>query len=214
MDQDLVLLLTGSTGNLAGITAALKANYFTDLGVNALWLSPIFEAGSLTSDTANKHGYDVIDYMNVAALFGSKQDLSDLISAAHARGIRVIFDFVPNHTSNLNPWFVNSSASVSPPFRDWYVWRPSSPTPSYPGPTYNGTGWQVGPSGWIYYGIFDKSMPDLNYCNANVNTTMKGIVKTWMDFGFDGMRVDAVRYLYEGSTPVSYQDLPRDSRMV
>lgn len=203
---------SGNTGNLAGITAALKSNYFTDLGVNALWLSPVFAASSLTTSSTNKHGYDTTDYNDVAAIYGSNQDLSDLITAAHAQGIRVIFDFVPNHTSNQNPWFIDSASATTALHRDWYTWVPS--VPGYPGPS-NTSIWPGSDSniwhydnGSYYYGIFGSGMPDLNYNNPQVTAAMQAVVKGWMAFGFDGMRVDAARYLLEGTAPDTYADQP------
>ena len=201
----------GNTGNLAGITAAIKANYFTNLGINGLWLSPVFAAGSLTPASGNKHGYDTIDYMNVAAIFGGNQDLSDLISAAHQRNIRVIFDYVPNHTSDQNEWFVDSEASLGSPRRDWYIWNANA-SPAYPG-NFAGEYWwtPTSPSAVadnVYYGYFAQNMPDLNYNNADVSAAMQGVVKTWFDFGFDGMRVDAVGALMEGTTLDSFSNQP------
>ena len=200
-----------NTGNLAGITAAIKANYFTNLGINGLWLSPVFEAGSLTPGSGNKHGYDTIDYMNVAATFGTNQDLSDLISAAHQKNIRVIFDFVVNHTSDQNAWFLDSEGALASPRRDWYLWN-SNPSPTYPG-DFAGEYWWTPTSasavpGYAYYGLFAPFMPDLNFNNPDVSATMKGVAKAWFDFGFDGMRVDAVGTLFEGTTPSSNANQP------
>ena len=203
---------SGNTGNLAGITAALQSGYFSSLGVNALWLSPVFAASSLTSSSTNKHGYDTTDYNDVASIYGTNQDLSDLISAAHQQGIRVIFDFVPNHTSNQNPWFVDSASSANAVHRDWYTWLSS--VPNYPGPS-NTSNWPGSDSnlwhydnGSYYYGVFGGGMPDLNYQNTEVTAAMQAVVKGWMSFGFDGMRVDAARYLMEGTSPDTYADQP------
>lgn len=185
-------------GNLAGITAAINADYFTKLGVNALWLSPLSQAETIG-------GYDVVDYMNVASRYGTNQDLSDLISAAHMKGLRVIFDFIPCYTGDLNPWFLDSQSSLTSPYRDWYIWH-TAPAPAWPG-----TGWTTpsgGVAGYLYYAFFGNGRPDLNYRNATVSATVKSIARAWLDFGFDGMRVDAVKYLYEGTTPDSFENQP------
>lgn len=186
------------TGNIPGITAAVESGYFTRLGVNALWLSPLSEAET-------KNGYDIVDYMNVASRYGTNQDLSALISAAHENGIRIIFDFVPGYTADLHPWFIESRSSLESPYRDWYIWH-TAPAPAWPG-----TGWvspSGGPSGYLYYAFFGSGHPDLNYRNPDVSDTMRTVAQSWLDFGFDGMRVDATRHLFEGTTSGSYADQP------
>ena len=192
---------TGNTGNLPGITAAINANYFSSLGVNALWLSPIFNAASLYSNSSNKHGYDTIDYTTVSSIFGTNDDLTALLSAAHKKGIRVIFDFVPNHTSKTNAWFVDARSGTSATHRDWYCWNTSDST--IPGDYW----WSVNTTNY-YWGFFGSDMPELNFRNSDVSSTMKGIAKDWLTAGFDGMRIDAVRYLIEGTTDGSYLDQP------
>ena len=185
-------------GDLAGITDEIQAGYFTDLGVNAIWLSPIFKAASLTANSGNKHGYDTIDYTVVAPLYGDNAKLKTLIETAHAKGIRVIFDFVPNHTSSANPWFSD------PTKKDWYVWRDVKPS-GWTGFDSYSDWYGTGP---YYYGVFGSSMPDLNYRDADVSTTMTNVVIDWLNFGFDGMRVDAVKYLFEGSNDTQWKDQP------
>lgn len=202
----------GNSGNFQGITAALKSGYFTKLGVGALWLSPIFAASSLTPYSANKHGYDTLAYDKVAWIYGNAQELRELVLAAHERGIRVIFDFVPNHTSKECPWFVDSESSLTAVHRNWYVWH-TQPSPEWPGPTFNGSsGWHTPSSlavpGYSYYGLFGSGMPDLNYENPEVSQTMQHVVQKMLTWGFDGLRVDAARYLFEGREPGSYADQP------
>jgi alpha-glucosidase len=101
-------------GDLKGITARLE--YLTWLGVNAIWISPIYP-----SPMAD-FGYDVSDYCNIDALFGSLEDFDELVTLAHAREIKIILDFVPNHTSERHPWFLESRSSRTNPKRDWYIW--------------------------------------------------------------------------------------------
>ncbi|MEI8094010.1 MAG: alpha-amylase family glycosyl hydrolase [Spirochaetales bacterium] len=174
------------TGDLNGLTAKVNAGYFASLGVNTLWLSPIFKATTLTTGSGNKHGYDTLDYDTVAPLFGTRDDLAHLLLAAHAKGLRVLFDFVPNHTSNQSPWFTTH--------KDWYVWRTTKPS-GWTAFASGGPWWGAGP---YYYGLFSNSMPDLDYRNTEVVTEMRNVVTRWLNFGFDGLRIDAVKYLVEG----------------
>ncbi|HUX42145.1 MAG TPA: alpha-amylase family glycosyl hydrolase [Rectinemataceae bacterium] len=185
-------------GDLAGITAEIQAGYFTDLGVNAIWLSPIFKAASLSSNSGNKHGYDTIDYTMVAPIYGDNAKLKTLIETAHDKGIRVIFDFVPNHTSSANPWFSDLTK------KDWYVRRDSKPS-GWTGFDSYSDWYGTGP---YYYGVFGSTMPDLNYRDTDVSTTMTNVAIDWLNFGFDGMRVDAVKYLFEGSSDTQWKDQP------
>jgi alpha-amylase len=176
-------------GDLRGIIQSLDT--LRDLGVNALWLSPFFENAS---SFRNLHGYDVIDHHRVDPRFGTNADADELIREAHARGLRLIFDFVPNHLSTRHPWFIESRDPASPK-RDWFLWRDEPP----PGPW---TGFNDR-SDWhplddaFYYGIFWSGMPDVNHRNAEVRLELARAARHWLDRGFDGIRMDAVRYLYE-----------------
>ncbi len=174
-----------------------KLSYIQDtLGCDAIWLSPIFDcSGKGKSETYNMHGYDTTDYYTVNSYFGTEADLTSLIEACHDRGIKIIFDFVPNHTSKNHQWFKDSVNKVNGK-TDWYLW---SDTDKGWDPMYSGK------SRWVknttrnqyYYGAFDSGMPDLNYNNSEVRAEMKNVVKYWLDKGFDGLRIDAVRYLME-----------------
>jgi alpha-amylase len=176
-------------GDLPGVQG--KLDYLQSLGVNTIWLSPIFEC-AYKGD--NMHGYDITDYYAVNSSFGRKADLKSLLDAAHGRGMRVLFDFVPNHTSTSNAWFTNSDTQKS-----WYIWSRTLPAGW-------GFPWGGGSSdnvwlpmdGEFFYSAFStSSMADLNYYNADVRAEMKNVERYWLDRGFDGMRVDAVRYLCE-----------------
>lgn len=186
-------------GDLDGVTA--KLDYLKELGVSALWLSPIFRTAGESNPQGNMHGYDVTDYYEINPWLGTKDDLRDLLMQAHAKGLRVIFDFVPNHTSSQHPWFLDSRLSLNGK-RDWYVWSQSQPSGWLS--TGGGNPWYSA-SGSYYYGIFWSGMPDLNYKNPSVVSAMVDIVTYWLNFGFDGMRVDAVKYLHENG-PGSSQD--------
>ena len=185
-------------GDLPGITAHL--DYLNDgtpasLGIDAIWLSPFYP-----SPLAD-FGYDVADYCDVDPVFGTLADFDRLLAEAHARGIRVLVDLVPNHTSDRHPWFLESRSSRDDPKRDWYVWADSGPDG---GPPNN---WQssfarVGPawtfdrrSGQWYLHSFSPAQPDLNWWNPEVRKAMDGVLRFWLDRGVDGFRIDVAHRL-------------------
>ncbi|MCL4561355.1 MAG: alpha-amylase family glycosyl hydrolase [Chloroflexi bacterium] len=171
-------------GDFAGITQ--KLDYLQSLGISAIWLMPIYPSPSY-------HGYDVIDYFNVNSQYGTLDDFKRFLREAHRRGMHVILDLELNHTSNQNPWFIDSNANQSSSYRDWYIW--SSTNPGYLGPV--GKAWYPGKYGY-YYAIFGANMPDLNYRTPAVTTEMEKVVKYWLnDIGVDGFRIDASNYLIE-----------------
>lgn len=187
-------------GDFRGITARL--DYIKDtLGCDAIWLSPIFDcAGKGTAPSSNMHGYDTVDYYEVNDYFGNKEHLATLLSEAHKRGIKVIFDFVPNHTSNQHPWFIQS-ANFDPEKKDWYLWNDKK-LPWNPMGNTN-TWYRSDVRQAYYYGAFYSGMPDLNFRNREVREEMKNVARYWLDFGFDGLRIDAVRYLLEEGNGVA-----------
>ncbi len=162
----------------------------TDLGVTGLWLMPISESPSY-------HGYDVTDYRSIERDYGTLADFHALIDSAHSRGIKVVIDFVMNHSSEFHPWFVNSASSSNSTYRNWYTWR--NPNPGYPGPW----GQQVWHSrnGAYYFGLFWSGMPDLNYANDAVKNEMFDTAKFWLEtMKVDGFRLDAIKHLFEAGT--------------
>ncbi len=176
-------------GDLAGI--AQRIDYLAALKLEAIWLSPIF-----TSPMAD-FGYDVSDYCDVDPIFGSLQDLDDLIERCHARGIRIVLDWVPNHSSSLHPWFVASRSARTHPKRDWYVWRDGTDG----GPPNNwestfkacGPAWTYDePTGQWYLHSFLPEQPDLNWENPEVVEAMHDVLRFWLDRGIDGFRLDAI----------------------
>lgn len=181
-------------GDFRGITA--KLDYIkNEVGCDAIWLSPIFDcAGKGTSVSSNMHGYDTVDYYNVNDYFGNMEHLEELLREAHARGMKVIFDFVPNHTSNLHPWFLQSAKRENN--KDtWYLWNQERLSWN---PMGNSTTWFNNYERQeFYYGAFNLTMPDLNFRNYEVREEMKNVVRFWLNKGFDGLRIDAVRYLIE-----------------
>jgi glycosidase len=188
-------------GDLDGLTAHL--DYLHDLGIGALWLMPVAESGSY-------HGYDVIDYRKVEQDYGDNAAFQRLVAAAHGRGIRVIVDFVINHTSDRNAWFTDALAGGS--HHDWYLWSPTDP--GWPGPVGPNPWHRVptrGGSGGFYYGVFSDHMPDLNLTNQAVTDEIDSIARFWLtDMDVDGFRIDAAPYLVEDgkgaqiNTPETY----------
>jgi glycosidase len=181
-------------GDLRGLTQQLDylndgdPGTTTDLGVDAIWLMPVFASPSY-------HGYDTTDYEAIEPEYGTGQDFHTLIVEAHRRGIKVIVDLVLNHSSTLHPWFRGAVSSTASPTRDWYVWsatdlgwgQPWNPSQD----TWHGTG-----TGY-YYGLFWSGMPDLNWKNPAVAAELDRVAALWLDRGVDGFRLDAVRYLVE-----------------
>jgi alpha-amylase len=181
------------TGDLRGIISELDG--LKAMGVDSLWLSPFFENAS---GPRNLHGYDVTDHFRVDPRFGTNDDARDLVRESHARGMRLVFDFVPNHVSHRHPWFVDSRDASSPK-REWFLWRESRPESGWTG--FDGrSDWHADPGGGgFYYGIFWSGMPDLNHRHPEVRQALAAAARFWLDMGFDGIRMDAVKYLFENT---------------
>ncbi len=178
-------------GDLRGIISRL--DYLDWLGVDALWLGPIYP-----SPMAD-FGYDVADYFGVASVFGTMQDFDDLVENAHRRGMRIILDYVPNHTSSRHPWFQESCSSIDNPKRDWYIWRDPAPDGGPPNNWLNqfgGSAWTFDPAtGQYYCHSFLPQQPDLNWRNPDVQASMLEVMRFWFRHGIDGWRIDALRHL-------------------
>ena len=178
-------------GDLEGIRRRL--DYLTWLGVDAIWISPIYP-----SPMAD-FGYDVADYCDIAPLFGTLADFDQLIADVHARGMKLILDFVPNHTSDQHPWFLASRSSRDDPKRDWYIWRDAKPDGSPPNnwlSDFGGSAWQWDEATQQYYlHLFLKEQPDLNWRNPQVQDAMYDALRFWLKRGVDGFRVDVLWYL-------------------
>ena len=157
-----------------------------DLGVTGIWLMPVMVSPSY-------HGYDVVDYYQVDPDYGTNEDIKRLVSEAHQRGMRVIVDFVMNHTSTQHPWFKESRNPDSDK-RDWYVW--SDENPGYRGPS-GQVVWHQDPSGY-YYALFWGGMPDLNYENPAVTDAILEAARFWLEeMDVDGFRLDAIKHIVE-----------------
>jgi alpha-glucosidase len=188
-------------GDLVGIRRHL--GHLVELGVDAIWLSPIFP-----SPMAD-FGYDVSDYCDIDPTFGSLETFEGLLQEAHELGLKVILDWVPNHTSYQHPWFVESRASRRSAKRDWYVWRDPAPDGGPPNnwvaSFIDAPAWTFDPdSGQYYLHCFLAEQPDLNWSNPEVVAAMHDVARFWLDRGVDGFRVDVVHLI--GKAP----DLPDD----
>jgi alpha-glucosidase len=175
-------------GDLAGIMARL--DYLQWLGVDALWLSPIYSSPMLD------FGYDVSDFTAVDPLFGTLDDFDRLLDAAHARGLKVVMDFVPNHTSDQHAWFIESRSARNSPKRDWYIW--ADPTPDGDPPNnwlsyFGGAAWTLDKkTGQYYMHNFLAAQPELNYRNPDVRAAVFDSLRFWLDRGVDGFRLDVI----------------------
>ncbi|MCC9165489.1 alpha-amylase family glycosyl hydrolase [Pontibacter harenae] len=178
-------------GDLKGIISRL--DYLQWLGIKAVWLSPIYP-----SPMAD-FGYDVSDYCGIHPLFGTMEDFDELLQEIHKRGMKLILDLVPNHSSNEHPWFLESKSSRDNPKRDWYIWKDAAEDGGEPNnwlSVFGGSGWE-----WdehtqqYYYHAFLKEQPDLNWRNPEVQEAMMGVMRFWLEKGVDGFRVDVIYHI-------------------
>ncbi|MCK4977793.1 MAG: DUF3459 domain-containing protein [Anaerolineales bacterium] len=185
-------------GDLGGIIE--KLDYLANLGIDAIWISPFYPS------PMKDHGYDVADYCNIEPMFGDLETFDLLLSGAHNRGIKIIIDWVPNHTSDEHPWFIESRSSRDNPKRDWYIWR----DPKYPPPTgreargegsppnnwgsfFGGPAWTFDEqTGQYYMHQFVPGQPELNWRNPEVKAAMLDTLRFWLDRGVDGFRMDVI----------------------
>jgi alpha-glucosidase len=192
----------GPTGDLAGVEQHL--DHLVWLGVDAVWLSPFFPSPQAD------FGYDVADFCDVDPAFGDLAAFDRLLAACHDRGLRLLVDFVPNHTSDQHPWFQAARSSRDDPKRDWYIWRdgdPATPPNNWIAAFTNGPAWtwDDATSQW-YLHQFLPAQPDLNWANPEVVDAMHGVLRFWLDRGVDGFRVDVVHGI--GKDPALPDDPP------
>ncbi len=178
-------------GDLNGIVQRL--DYLQWLGVTAVWLSPVYP-----SPMAD-YGYDISDYTGIHPLFGNMDDFDRLLQEVHSRGMKMILDLVPNHTSDQHPWFLESKSSRDNPKRNWYIWRDKNEDGDLPNnwlSVFGGSAWE-----WdeqtkqYYYHAFLKEQPDLNWRNPEVQKAMMDVMRFWLDKGVDGFRVDVMWHM-------------------
>ncbi len=180
-------------GDLKGVTKRL--DYLKSLGIDAIWLTPFFPSPNAD------FGYDISDYTNVAPEYGTLANWDELVRQANKRGIRVLVDFVVNHSSVQHPWFEESRSSRTNPKRDWYVWRDGGPDgqpPTHWLSIFGGYSWTLDPvtNQW-YYHIFLPQQPDLNWANPDLRNAMFDVARFWLRHGASGFRLDATPYLFE-----------------
>ena len=182
-------------GDLPGIEQRL--DHLQALGIDAIWISPIFP-----SPMAD-FGYDVADYCGIDPRFGSLDDFDHLLDAVHRRGLKLLLDFVPNHSSDRHPWFVESRASRDNPKRDWYLWRDPAPDGGPPNnwiSDFGGSAWQWdAQTGQYYYHAFLKEQPDLNWRNPALKAAMFDVLRFWLDRGVDGFRIDVLWHMVKAA---------------
>jgi alpha-glucosidase len=180
-------------GDLPGLISRL--DYLASLGIGAVWLSPVYSSPMLD------FGYDIADFTSIDPLFGTLRDFDRLLAGLHARGIRLILDFVPNHTSDQHPWFKEARSSRANPKRDWYVWSDPAANGGPPNnwlSRFGGSAWERDETtGQFYYHAFLKEQPDLNWRNPEVRRAMADVLRFWLERGVDGFRVDASAVLIE-----------------
>ncbi|MCD4826793.1 MAG: alpha-glucosidase [Acholeplasmataceae bacterium] len=181
-------------GDILGIYEKLE--YLNDLGVNLIWICPFYDS------PMDDNGYDVRDFFKVYESFGKLEDVKKLLDRAHELGIKVIMDFVLNHTSDEHPWFIESRKSKDNPYRDYYIWHDGKVIndkkvePTNWGSFFGGSCWNYDELTDSYYmKIFSNKMPDLNWKNPKVQQEIVDVGKWWLDFGMDGFRIDAVSHL-------------------
>lgn len=178
-------------GDIKGIIQRL--DHIAELGIPAIWVGPLYK--TLWAD----NGYDVIDHTAIDPVFGSMRDALDLIHQAHSRKIKILFDFIPNHTSDQHPWFIESKEGKRSLKRDWYVWKSASIDGTEPNnwiAVFGGSAWTFDSLSEQYYlHTFYQQQPDLNLSNPRVRKALYEIMKFWLDRGVDGFRVDAIAHI-------------------
>ncbi|MGD9091714.1 MAG: alpha-glucosidase [Anaerolineales bacterium] len=180
-------------GDLPGIIE--KLDYIADLGVDAIWLSPIYPSPDAD------FGYDVSDYQDIDPRFGTMADFEQLLAEAHNRDLRIIMDLVLNHTSEQHPWFLEALKGVDNEYRDYYLWRDPKAgggPPNNWGSVFGGSAWEMDQdSGQYYLHLFYKGQPDLNWRNPKVHQAMLDVFRFWCDKGVDGFRLDVFNLYYK-----------------
>ncbi len=184
-------------GDLVGTAAHL--DYLVELGVDVIWLSPIYPSPQ------DDNGYDISNYQDIDPVFGSLAEFDALLGEVHRRGMKLIMDLVVNHTSDEHPWFIESRSSTDNPKRDWYWWRPAREgmQAGAPGaePTnwasfFSGSAWQLDEvSGEYYLHLFSRKQPDLNWENPEVRQAVYAMMRWWLDRGIDGFRMDVINMI-------------------
>ncbi|MDD6416146.1 MAG: alpha-glucosidase [Lactobacillus porci] len=192
-------------GDLNGIRQRIP--YLRDLGINAVWLNPIYQSPGVDN------GYDVSDYYQIDGKLGSMADFEDMVADLHQAGIKVIMDFVLNHTSIQHPWFKEAVSDPHSPYRDYYIFAgKQGKRPNNWGSFFGGSVWEPDPAGTgqSYFHLFDKRMPDLNWENPKVAQEMLKAAEFWLAKGVDGLRVDAFIHIAKADLRQSYPSTSKE----
>ena len=175
-------------GDLKGITA--KLDYLKELGIDVIWLSPVYQSPN------DDNGYDISDYQAIMEEFGTMEDFDEMLSEAHARGIKIVMDLVVNHTSDEHRWFVESRKAEDTPYRDYYIWREGkegNQPPNNWGSCFGGSAWKYDEQRQMYYlHLFSPKQPDLNWDNPKVRQEVFDMMTWWCEKGIDGFRMDVI----------------------
>ena len=175
-------------GDLKGITS--KLDYLEKLGITAIWLSPVYKS------PMDDNGYDISDYEDIASIFGTMEDMEELIAEGHKRKIKIIMDLVVNHSSDQHPWFIESRSSRDNPKRDYYIWKDPAPDGGAPNnwrSCFSGSAWKYDEkTGQYYLHLFAEGQPDLNWENPEVREEVYKNINWWLDKGLGGFRIDAI----------------------
>jgi oligo-1,6-glucosidase len=187
-------------GDLRGIIQ--KLDYIKDLGVDVVWLCPVYKSPN------DDNGYDISDYRDIMDEFGTLADWQELLDGMHQRGIKLIMDLVVNHSSDEHPWFVEARKSKDNPYRDYYIWHPGKDgkEPNNWASHFSGSAWQYDEStGEYYMHLFTKKQPDLNWENPKLRAEVYDLMKYWLDKGIDGFRMDVINMI---SKVPGFPDVP------
>jgi len=185
-------------GDIPGITSRLE--YIRDLGADAIWLSPIYKSPN------DDNGYDISDYQDIMAEFGTMADFDAMLEKAHSLGLKIVMDLVVNHSSDEHKWFVESRSSKDNPYRDYYIWREgkNGGAPNNWGSCFGGSAWQYDEKTDMYYlHLFSKKQPDLNWANPVVRDEVFSMMDWWLQKGIDGFRMDVISLI---SKPDGFPD--------
>lgn len=175
-------------GDLNGITS--KLDYLKELGVDVIWLSPVYKSPN------DDNGYDISDYQDIMDEFGTMEDFDRMLATAHEKGIKIMMDLVVNHTSDEHKWFIESRKSTDNPYRDYYIWRPAKEDGSLPnnwGSCFSGPAWEYDKTTDMYFlHLFSKKQPELNWDNPVVRQEVFDMMNWWLEKGVDGFRMDVI----------------------
>lgn len=177
-------------GDLQGMIQRL--DYIKDLGIDVIWICPMYKSPN------DDNGYDISDYEDIMEDFGTMEDFDALLAAVHERGMKLIIDLVPNHTSDEHQWFIESRQSKDHPKRDWYIWRDGKDEaePNNWESIFGGSAWQYDEQTQQYYlHVFSTKQPDLNWENPEVREAVYSMMNYWLDKGIDGFRIDAISHI-------------------